>query len=323
MATPPASYGYPKAAITADKLPIWQQPLARFTVAGVSDWKVSSLASIDRGIRVEAGMGSGDAVTDQTFEYETMSLPSPPIASAWYLIVRRRNWSGNGTSTLVAIRGTATKTLPVPGTGVANRRDVPGAESDQPLALVRVTQKDTTVQEIVDLRCWASNGGVEVVDRLALDYLGTPGAAVKLGTSTWRYEAQSNGVWGWTDRADEAPSVPLALTYLYSADPPRADRLAQEAPSAYREGRRVHLSGVASNKVNVEFTGGVEYSLALIPADFRPAKVEYFTIEAAFTMCRVWVRPDGHVYFMFPVKVGPLAPRNWRFSLSGISYAAA
>lgn len=192
MATPPASYGYPKAAITADKLPIWQQPLARFTVAGASDWKVSSLASIDRGIRVEAGTGSGDAVTDVTFEYETMSLPSPNIASRWSLIVRRRNWSGDGTSKLVAIPGTAAKALPA-------RKDAPGTESDQPLALVRVTQKDTTVQQVVDLRCWASNGGVEVADQLALDYLASPGAAVKLGNTVWRYNLQANGVWGWGD----------------------------------------------------------------------------------------------------------------------------
>ncbi|WP_461169261.1 hypothetical protein [Arthrobacter sp. Z1-15] len=158
---------------------------------------MSSLASIDRGIRVEAGTGSGDGVTDVTFEYETMSLPSPPIPSAWYLIVRRRNWSGTGTSTLVPIRGTATKALPTPGMGVSNRRDTPGTESDQPLALVRVTQKDTTVQEIVDLRCWASNGGVEIADELALTYLGTPGAEVKLGSDVWRFESKGNGVWGW------------------------------------------------------------------------------------------------------------------------------
>ena len=192
MAIPPASYGYPKANITADKLPIWQRPLSRYSVVGAVDWKVSSLASIDRGIRVEAGTGSGDGVTDVTFEYETMSLPSPPIPAAWYLIVRRRNWSGVGTSTLVAIRGTAEKKLPI-------RKDAPGIESDQPLALVRVTQKDTTVQEIVDLRCWASNGGVEAADLLARSYLDTPGAAVKIGKTLWRFEAQANGVWDWSN----------------------------------------------------------------------------------------------------------------------------
>ena len=192
MATPPDAYGYPNGSITADKLPIWQQPLSRYSVGGVTDWKVTSLASIDRGIKVEKGTGSGDGVTDVTYEYETMSLPSPPIASAWYLIVRRRNWTAPGTSTLVAIRGTAEKKLPA-------RENVPGAKSDQPLALVRVTQKDSTVQEIVNLSCWASNGGVEAADKLALEYLDVPGAAVKLGRSVWRYEAKGNGVWGWRE----------------------------------------------------------------------------------------------------------------------------
>ncbi len=190
MATPPDAYGYPNGSITADKLPIWQQPLSRYSVGGVTDWKVTSLASIDRGIKVEKGTGSGDGVTDVTYEYETMSLPSPPIASAWYLIVRRRNWTAPGTSTLVAIRGTAEKKLPA-------RENVPGAKSDQPLALVRVTQKDSTVQEVVDLRCWASNGGVEAADKLALEYLDIPGAAVKIGSTVWRYEPKGNGVWGW------------------------------------------------------------------------------------------------------------------------------
>ena len=204
MATPPASYGYPKATITADKLPIWQQPLARFSVQGANDWKVSSLASIDRGIRVEVGVGSGDAVTDQTFEYETMSLPSPDVAARWYLIVRRRNWSGTGTSTLVAIASTTAATPVLP-----TRFNTPGERSDQPLAMVRVTQKDTTVQQVIDLRCWASNGGVEVADKLALSYLDTPGAAVKLGPSTWRYERKSNGVWGWQEYKPADQTAPL------------------------------------------------------------------------------------------------------------------
>lgn len=228
MAIPPKSYGYPKAAITADKLPIWQQPLSRFNVAGANDWKVSSLASIDRGIRIEAGTGSGDAVTDVTYEYETMSLPSPPIAAAWYLIVRRRNWSGTGTSTLVAIRGTAEKLLPVVGTGPSNRRDIPGTESDQPLALVLVTQKDSTVGQNIDLRCWASNGGVEIADKLALGYLATPGADVKLGSSIWRYELQANGVWDWMEYeqkgyrdgvVDVRPNASGEATFAFPAFP--------------------------------------------------------------------------------------------------------
>lgn len=188
----PVSYGYPNAGITADKLPIWQQPLARFTVGGPNDWKVSSLGSLDRGIRVEAGTGSGDAVTDITTPYETMSLPKPDVAARWYLIVRRRNWSGTGTTTLAAIVGTAAANPVLP-----SRLDEPGTRSDQPLAMVRVTQADSTVQQIIDLRCWASNGGVEVGHDLALSYLGTPGAVVKAPGGLHRFARQANGVWGW------------------------------------------------------------------------------------------------------------------------------
>ena len=204
----PTSYGYPNAAINAADLPTWQQPLARFSVAGPDDWKVSTLGSLDRGIRVEAGTGSGDAVTDVFTEYETMSLPKPDIASRWYLIVRRRNWSGVGTTTLVAIPGTAAKELPTVGLGAGQRRDRPGDESDHPIALVRVTQKDTTVQEIVDLRVWASNGGVEVADKLALEFLKEPGSAVKLGAGLWRYEKQPNNVWDWKEYRYADPLSP-------------------------------------------------------------------------------------------------------------------
>lgn len=230
MAIPPVAYGFPLAAMTADKLPIWMQPLSRFAVGGSEDWKVSTLASIDRGIRIEAGTGSGDGVTETTFEYETLSVPKPPIASMWYTIVRRRNWTGTGTGTFVAVPGTAAKA--VAQVSASGRRNVPGTESDQPIALVRVTQKDSTVLELVDLRCWASNGGVEVVDKLALDFLGTPGAAVKLGQSLWRYEKQANNLWTWreyqmSDRlpdftsgvpAGKTPIVKFGFTHLANHD---------------------------------------------------------------------------------------------------------
>lgn len=323
MAVEPTTYGFPGGSIDAAAIPEWVKTArARFSVSGPDDWKVSPLGSLDRGIRVEVGTGHGDGVTVKTHEYETMSLPYPDIATRWYLIARRRNWAGTGTATLVALPAGATPSLPAVGNAATQMKNKPGVESDQPIALVPVTQKDRTVGTgIIDLRAWAGPGGVEAVHSLALSYLAEPGAAVKLGGTVWRYELQANNVWDWSD--GRGVKVPVALTYLYSADPPRGDRLQQEAPSVYRDGHRVHLSGVASNIGKVEYSGFVEYSLGRLPAGFRPALVEYFTIESAFTLCRVWVRPDGNIYFMFPVKVGPLASRLWRFSLSGISFDAA
>lgn len=291
-----------------------------YGVAGAGDLRLTAHPTTPYAVNLSPGKFWGSGVWDQSTETMIVQCPTPARdAIRWDLIAARRDWqpTGGGPTSFVAIPGATSKALP------NERENRPGVVDDQPLYLVKWRGGRTQPEEIVDLRCWAANGGLEIVDKVALEYLGAPGATVYLGTDTWRFRPTGNGVWDWTDRAGETTKVPLALTYLYTPDPPRADRLTQEAPSAYREGRRVHLSGVASNSATVEFTGGIEYSLALIPAGLRPAKVEYFTIEAAFTICRVWVRPDGHVYFMFPVRVGPLTPRNWRFSLSGISYASA
>lgn len=199
MAAEPTTYGFPYAAINAAALPEWiKTARARFSVSGVDDWKVSPLGSLDRGIRVETGTGHGDGVTVVTHEYETMALPLPDIATRWYLIARRRNWSGNGTATLVALPAGATPSLPAVGNSPTQRSDTPGVESDQPIALVRVTQKDRTVgSDIIDLRAWSGPGGVEVAHDLALSYLGEPGAVVKTPNGVRRYARQGNGVWGW------------------------------------------------------------------------------------------------------------------------------
>lgn len=208
MAIEPSTYGFPGGSIDAAALPEWVKTArARFSVSGANDWKVTALGSLDRGIKVETGTGHGDGVTVTTHEYETMSLPYPDIATRWYLIARRRNWSGTGTATLVALPGDATASLPAVGNAATQRSNTPGVESDQPIALVRVTQKDRTVQEILNLNAWAGPGGVEVVHRLALGYLAEPGASVKLGSSTWRYEAQANGVWDWR----EYPAGPFGM----------------------------------------------------------------------------------------------------------------
>lgn len=209
MAIQPSTYGFPGGSIDAAALPEWVKTArARFSVSGANDWKVTALGSLDRGIRVEVGTGHGDGVTVTTHEYETMSLPYPDIATRWYLIARRRNWSGTGTATLVALPGDATASLPAVGNAATQMKNKPGVESDQPLALVRVTQKDRTVQEIIDLRAWAGPGGVEAAHTLALSYLAEPGAAVKIGRAVYRYELQANNVWDWA-RYAQTTSVGL------------------------------------------------------------------------------------------------------------------
>ncbi|WP_315913574.1 hypothetical protein [Arthrobacter sp. lap29] len=191
MATPPTSYGYP-GSVNAAALAFWlpAAAAARFSVAGVEDWRVSVQGGLDRGIRINAGTGCGDGVMDITAEYETMALPLVESGSQWFLVARRRNWSAPATTAPIVIPGSATTALP-------ERSNTPGVESDQPLALCRVQAGQTVVQEIIDLRCWAGNGGMIAASSLAMDYLARPGADVMINGVTWRYQPTRNGSWGW------------------------------------------------------------------------------------------------------------------------------
>lgn len=205
MAGEPKSYGYPVErdangnvtnGITSAILASWLVTVAgaRFSVMGEDDWKVSVQPGLDRGIRINAGTGVGDSVMDVFPDYDTRSLPAPAGASQYFLIAARRNWTAPASTNFVVIPGNATRALPL--TGIKNN---PGQESDQPIALVRVLANQTVVQEIVDLRAWAGNGGVEAADILGREQLARPGAAVKIGNDIHRYEYNSanGGSFAW------------------------------------------------------------------------------------------------------------------------------
>lgn len=322
---PIASTFYDTVAGEGVKETTWAQSAqsrggALFGVIGGDDFKVTAHPTTPYTVNVSAGKAFAHGIWDEHTGTTAVTTTAPASGVLrWDLIALRRDWqpTGGGPSALVAVRGTTSMTIP------AAMEKRPGIIADQPLWLVQWQGGQTSPRQIIDLRCWVGPGGVEIAHILARSYLEFPGAAVKLGGIISRYELGANNVWSWDDRYDQTPKVPLSLTYLYQIDRYRDDGLLQEAPAAYKIGNRVHLGGVISNKQNVEFAGGIAYSLAVVPAGHRPKAVEYFTIEAAFTLCRVWVRPDGNIYFMFANKVGPLGPPNWRFSLSGISYDAA
>lgn len=223
MALPPTNYGFP-GTINSAALAKWlpHAGKARFSVLGADDWKVSSLPGLDRGIRIEAGIGAGDGVMSDFPEYDTRSLPAPAALgqSVWHLVANRRNWSSPATSMFTSIEGSSQMALPV-------RADQPGIESDQPVALVRVTGGESTVQEIIDLRVWAGDGGLEAAHTLALTFLNQPGAEVRIGKTTYRYTRQSNNVWDWEADygvqlegvpADKRPIIKQGQVFLRSPE---------------------------------------------------------------------------------------------------------
>lgn len=249
MATPPVSYGYP-GSINAAALATWlpAAAAARFSVVGPDDWKVTVQGGLDRGIRINAGTGCGDGIMDVTAEYETMSLPLVASGSQWFMVVRRRNWATPATTVPVFIAGTAEKKLPA-------RSDTPGQESDQPLALCRVQAGQTIVQEIIDLRCWAGNGGMVAADLLALDYLARPGADVLVGTTPWRYVQGANSIWSWVDTSSSGTTTGFVQAAGWSLV--GECRISPFSPTVKRVDMDVNIvrTGASFNMPVKDFTG--------------------------------------------------------------------
>lgn len=175
------SYGYP-GTIDAAALAKWAPEVggAQYSVAGVNDWKVI-IGTGDRGIKVKAGTGLGDGILDIFNTDTNLNLAAVSSGDRWDLIVCRRTWSstpGSSTSVFAIIQGSATKGLP-------SRNNNKGVQADQPIALVRARSGSTAIQEIVDLRVWAHNGGAYAIDELVKTYLDEPGTHLTIGDTAW------------------------------------------------------------------------------------------------------------------------------------------
>lgn len=178
----------------------WMGP--QYGVRKSGDWAVTAVSGSDRTVSIAAGSGFGHGLADTTATNDTIQLETIASGSRWDMIAVRRNWQpvNGGPTEFVKINGSSTKGLPAVGTAATawNRR--PGIMDDQPIALVQVTAGQTQPTAIIDLRCWAANGGVLAVDKLALDYLNIPGADVHIGGLDYRYAPDSLGVFSWQSR---------------------------------------------------------------------------------------------------------------------------
>lgn len=176
---------------------------SKYGVAGSGDLKVSATTG-DRMLLVGSGVAWGHNIQDTLQTALSVQLNSVASGSRWDMIVVRRDVSA-GTSVEV-VQGTGTKALPSLTTSSASH-------PDQPLALCRVQAGSTTVQEIVDLRCWAAGGGLVAVDRLARDYLNVPGARVRIGRGDHSFEPVGNdGAFEWVTRAVQTGSYNVSTT---------------------------------------------------------------------------------------------------------------
>lgn len=164
----------------------------QYGVKSGSDWKVTAVTGADRTVSIAPGFGWGWGVTDSTATNETIQLDPIVSGSRWDLIAVRRDWTPTaGESKFIKINGGASAAIP------GGRLQTPGGIDDQPLALVQVTAGQTQPTSIIDIRCWATNGGMVAADDLAKGYLNKLGTAVWIDDWLWRYQPGLNDVPEW------------------------------------------------------------------------------------------------------------------------------
>lgn len=183
---------------------------AEYGVATEAACKVSIVSGVDRTVRVAVGSCWGKGVL--AVSDATVDIQLSPIASGqrWDTIVARRD-RGSADTTFIALSGTSTKSIS------ASRTSGWGAGTDdQPLALARVVAGQSNVVEVVDLRCWAGNGGVVAASAEALGYLTAPGSVVWVDGACWVRQVAANGTSSWVKVLPNVDVVGAPLLGVYS-----------------------------------------------------------------------------------------------------------
>jgi hypothetical protein len=180
---------------------------SRYGVVGAADWKVSAHPSTAQAVTISAGSGWGSFVFDTSDTVSTVQCDAiSPGSTRWDLITVKRDWQPvNGTTTFSKVTGGSTQVLPA---RLTNR----GVQDEQPLALVQWTGGQTQPTAIIDLRCWAGNGGLVAKDELVKSYLDIVGASVYINGIIWRYIPGANDVPGWVAFGDVTEYPPIATS---------------------------------------------------------------------------------------------------------------
>lgn len=169
-----------------------------YGVMGAGDLKVTAVPGQPLMVSVAAGTAWGHGVMDTEVANTTITCDAITSGTRYDLITVRRDWQplAGGPTSIAKVTGTGDKVIP------GAREDTPGVIDDQPLALVQWTAGQTQPTSIIDLRCWAGNGGMVASDTLALSYLAKLGASVTVAGVTWNYVPGANDVASWVKASE-------------------------------------------------------------------------------------------------------------------------
>lgn len=275
-----------------------------YGVKEADDLKVTAVPGSPLTVSVASGSGWGHGVLDTEAANTTIACEALSSGTRWDLIAIRRNWQplAGGPTAVVAISGTATKELP----GAPNRKIVPGVEDDQPLALVQWSSTQTQPVEIIDLRCWAGNGGLVAKDDLVRTFMLSSGTRIHINGFEWVRRPGDNDSLEWVNldvgnSASDVQAMGTGWTALTGNHKPRL----------IRQGRMVDLIGGATQGA----TAGVSHILT-IPAAYLPASGSSMFVGSGTTSKGVsyeLVLGDGKLaidqnYITGPFPVGSVVP---------------
>ena len=197
------------------------------------DCRVTIVSGVDRTVRVATGYAWGKGVSG--YNGAAVDVQAAVIGSGtrWDTVVLRRDTSVN-TLTPLILSGTSTQ-------AIAAGREVSFSanKDDQPLALIRLVAGQSNVQEVVDLRCWAANGGVFAVSEYAKDYLTAPGTVLHVADKAWVRTTNGAGSDAWQQvfktTADSGWVAPTTWGLNYGVNSTLRSRLVTDATGDWVE----------------------------------------------------------------------------------------
>lgn len=177
----------------------------QYAFGGPTDFKPTIAVGVDRTVNFAAGEAWGHhvrVVSDAVIAKQAAVVGS---GSRWDTYLIRRNWSGaGGTSTVEIVQGTSAKAV----AGGLNSN--PGVLDDQLICLARVQAGQSAIQEVWDLRTWASKL-IHAPDLAAIKNP-TLGMAAMVNGVLWRYLLDATSNPAWQSMSQTLTGAPAVLT---------------------------------------------------------------------------------------------------------------
>lgn len=233
------------------------------------------LTTSDRTIRIAPGYATGWGVHDISDTNIDVQAPVVGSGSRWDTVVIRRTWkaaSVPGFTAFLVVQGTSAKQL------AAGLNNQPGVVADQPLFLIRSTAGQAQLQEIFDIRQWASPPiwrlDSTVPDPALYRYGQVVIQNVGIGATDIMVRRGTPGTESWFSllRPKWATLNPVSSVVAVSGLSGRATKA----------GGRVYLEGSFRRTSGAVFTANTMYSILTLPTGYGPDRDQQQFVNTGF-----------------------------------------